>query len=239
MASYERPQKPTLVARLNEKPARLILITDQDRVRRERPPSYDRSLDRLDRPRRYLAVDAPDAVTLPPFPFAGDEQEALAVERAGSRTGERDVRWLVRRWEEARIEAERSERGFVLVFDEIQKIDGWSEAVKGLWDADRHHGRRLHVVLLGSAPLIMQRGMTESLAGRYETIRLTHWSFVEMSEAFGVDLPGYVYFGGYPGAAAMAHDQERWREYITGSVIEPNIERDVLSRCSGWTSPPC
>ena len=97
------------------------------------------------------------------------------------------------------------------------------------WDADRRHGRRLHVVLLGSAPLLLQRGMSESLAGRYETIRLTHWSFAEMSEAFDVDLPSYIHFGGYPGAATLIRDQERWRAYVTGSVIEPNIERDVLA----------
>ena len=95
--------------------------------------------------------------------------------------------------------------------------------------ANRRHGRRLHVVLLGSAPLLMQRGMSESLAGRYETVRLTHWSFAEMSEAFDFDLPGYVYFGGYPGAATLRRNPERWREYIAGSVIEPNIERGVLA----------
>ena len=85
------------------------------------------------------------------------------------------------------------------------------------------------MVLLGSAPLLVQRGMTESLAGRYETVRLAHWSFAEMSEAFDFDLPSYIYFGGYPGAATLLRDQARWREYIAGSVIEPNIERDVLA----------
>ena len=85
------------------------------------------------------------------------------------------------------------------------------------------------MVLLGSAPLLVQRGMTESLAGRYETVRLAHWSFAEMSEAFDFDLSSYIYFGGYPGAATLLRDQARWREYIAGSVIEPNIERDVLA----------
>ncbi|MCY4590913.1 MAG: ATP-binding protein [Alphaproteobacteria bacterium] len=227
MVAYERPQKSTLVARLNEKPVRLTLVTGP---RQSGKTTLVRQVLRdIDRPCRYLAVDEPDPVTFSPFPRDDVEPEATEAGSIGPRTSERDERWLVRRWEEARVDAERSEQGFVLVFDEIQKVANWSEAVKGLWDADRRDARNLHVVLLGSAPLILQRGMTESLAGRYETIRLTHWSFVEMSDAFGVDLPGYVYFGGYPGAAAIMHDEERWREYITDSVIEPNIERDVLA----------
>ena len=142
---------------------------------------------------------------------------------------ERDIRWLIRAWERARVEAAKSERGFVLVFDEIQKIPNWSETVKGLWDADRREGRTLHVVLLGSAPLLMQRGMTESLAGRFETFRLSHWSFNEMSTAFGFDVPQYIYFGGYPGAAPYVAEQARWRDYVVSALVEPNIERDILA----------
>ena len=227
MAAHERPQKATLVARLNEEPTRLILITGPRQT--EKTTLVRQVLDRIDRPHRYLAVDESDRVTLPPFPLAGEAWEATAGESTGSRTGGRDGRWLVRRWEEARIEAGCSERGFVLVFDEVQKIGNWSEAVKGLRDADRRHERNLHVVLLMPVPLTMQRGMTESLAGRFEAIRLAHWSFAEMSEAFDFDLPRYVCFGGYPGAAPLVHDQERWHAYITGAVVEPNIERDVLA----------
>jgi hypothetical protein len=116
-----------------------------------------------------------------------------------------------------------------LVLDEIQKVPDWSSTVKGLWDADRAVDRPLHVVVLGSAPLLMQQGLTESLAGRFELIRVNHWSFREMIEAFEFDLPSYIYFGGYPGAAKYVNDQPRWREYIRSSLIEPNIDRDILS----------
>ena len=75
----------------------------------------------------------------------------------------------------------------------------------------------------------MQSGLSESLAGRFETIPVAHWSFTEMSEAFDYDLPTYLYFGGYPGAARIIRDPERWRAYILGALIEPNIERDILS----------
>ena len=229
MATYERAQKVPLIARLNETPTRLIIVTGPRQT--GKTTLVQQVLDQMERPSRYLAVDEPEPAILPPSGPSGVESTALiSIEEPVSTFGdERNTRWLVRQWELARIEAGRSERGFVLVFDEIQKISNWSETVKGLWDADRRYGRRLHVVLLGSAPLLMQRGMSESLAGRYETLRLTHWSFAEVSEAFDFDLSSYVYFGGYPGAATLIRDQERWREYITGAIVEPNVERDILA----------
>ena len=227
MNTYERAQNTTLLARLDEEPERLVVVTGPRQT--GKTTLIRQVLKHIDRPHRYLAVDEPDPVTLPPVPNLDELTDAHAYESAIPLAGERDTRWLVRQWESGRLAAGRSERGFVLVFDEIQKIANWSESVKGLWDADRRHGRRLHVVLLGSAPLLMQRGMSESLAGRYETVRLAHWSFSEMSEAFDFDLRSYIYFGGYPGAATLIRDQDRWREYIAGSVIEPNIERDVLA----------
>ncbi len=170
-----------------------------------------------------MPVDEPDPETFLRLPELPD---GVTVSREPSR---RDARWLVGVWEQARSDADRSESGSVLALDEIQKVPRWSEVVKGLWDADRRKHRRLHVILLGSAPLLMQRGLTESLAGRFETIRLTHWSFTEMFEAFGFDLPEHVYFGGYPGAAECIRDQDRWRDYILSALVEPNIERDVLA----------
>jgi len=86
------------------------------------------------------------------------------------------------------------------------------------------------VILLGSAPLLMQRGMNkESMLGRYITVPVSHWSFPEMRDAFGFDLEQYVYFGGYPGGAAHIHEQKLWRQFVSGSIIAPNIERDILA----------
>lgn len=140
-----------------------------------------------------------------------------------------DVAWLAAQWERARIAAAAAGRaGVVLVLDEAQKIPSWSETVKRLWDEDSRARRRLKVVLLGSAPLLMQQGLTESLAGRFEIIHLPHWSLAEMRSAFGFTLEQYLYFGGYPGAAPLASDPERWRRYLLDALIETTISRDVL-----------
>ena len=140
----------------------------------------------------------------------------------------RDAAWLIDVWRQARAIAKRRAQHHVLVVDEIQKIPQWSEVVKGLWDADRATGVDMHVVLLGSAPLLMQKGLAESLAGRYEIIRMTHWSLAEMQDAFDFSLEEYIYFGGYPGGAKLVKDEDRWREYVIASLIQPNIEKDIL-----------
>lgn len=139
----------------------------------------------------------------------------------------RSTDWIGQQWEAARLEA-TGKAGAVLVLDEIQKIPAWSETVKRLWDEDTRKKRPLKVVLLGSAPLLIAQGLTESLAGRFETLRLPHWSYSEMREAFDFTLDQYLYFGGYPGAAPLARDPLRWARYIADSLIETSIARDVL-----------
>jgi uncharacterized protein len=134
--------------------------------------------------------------------------------------------WIAEEWEYARIEA--GGRSGVLVIDEVQKAEGWAESVKRLWDEDTAAGRDLHVVLLGSAPWLIEQGLTESLAGRFEVLHLGHWGYAEVHEAFGWDLDRFIYFGGYPGAAPLVEDEERWARYIGDSLIETTISRDVL-----------
>ncbi len=218
MAPFHREQVATLVHRLVEPPRRIIALFGPRQS--GKTTIVRQALGRLDRPSLYLPVDEPGSpvVRIPPS-------------AAGTAPGRqpRDAEWLVLRWEAARREAGTSPRGAVLVLDEIQKIPQWSEAVKGLWDADRAVDWPLHVVVLGSAPLRVQSGLTESLAGRFEPMRVTHWSFPEMADAFGFDLPTYLYFGGFPGAASLVRNQQLWREYILQALVEPNIDRDLLA----------
>lgn len=140
----------------------------------------------------------------------------------------RDRTWLEQQWDIARLKAGEHKTGALLVLDEIQKVADWSRAVKLLWDADTHSGVPLKVVLLGSSPLLIQSGLTESLAGRFEVIVAPHWSLGEMREAFGWKLEEYVFYGAYPGAAELIEDPERWRRYVLDSLIETTISRDIL-----------
>lgn len=137
-----------------------------------------------------------------------------------------DAGWIEQQWRLARMQTDPGPA--LLVLDEVQKVPRWSEAVKMLWEEDGFAGRRLHVVLLGSSQFLMQQGLSESLAGRFEFIRLPHWSFGEMRDAFGWDVDRYVYFGGYPGAATLVTDEFRWKSYVLDSIIEPTLSRDVL-----------
>ncbi len=142
----------------------------------------------------------------------------------------KDRVWVEQQWETARLLCRTHDgaRPALLVLDEIQKITGWSETVKRLWDEDSVSGLPLQVVLLGSSPLLVQRGLTESLAGRFEVLLVTHWSYAEMRDAFGWDVEEYVFYGGYPGAASLIGEPQRWARYILDSLIETSVSRDVL-----------
>ena len=173
-SAYQRPKATELAARLVEPRRFLQIVVGPRQVGKS--TLVQQVTDGLDVPVRYVSADEP---TL------------------------RAADWIDQQWEAARLEA-TGRAGAVLVLDGIQRIPAWSETVKRLWDEDTRKKRPLKVVLLGSAPLLIAQGLTESLAGRFETPRLPHWSWAEMREAFGFALDEYLYFGGYPGAAPAA-----------------------------------
>ena len=137
--------------------------------------------------------------------------------------------WLSECWESARAQMRiTGAADFVLVIDEIQKIRNWSEIAKREWDADSFNDVGLKVLLLGSSRVLIEKGLSESLAGRFEEIRMPHWSFPEMRDAFGFSAEQFAYFGAYPGAAALVADEDRWRNYVSAAIIDASINKDIL-----------
>ena len=140
-----------------------------------------------------------------------------------------DQSWIALQWEAARMQqGKQADKPFLLVIDEVQKIDNWSEQVKAEWDKDSVEERDVRVVLLGSSRLMLQQGLTESLAGRFEATYLGHWSLREMREAFGLSAAEYVWFGGYPGAISLREDEDRWKSYVRDALLETSISKDIL-----------
>ena len=129
-------------------------------------------------------------------------------------------------WKLARaIESE----GRTLVLDEVQKIPGWSEVVKRLWDEDKRHKVKLRVALLGSSALLIEKGLAESLTGRFEVNFFPHWTYGEVRQLASASIDQYLRLGGYPKAYSFGDDTDRALSYIEQSIIEPTLGRDILS----------
>ena len=140
-----------------------------------------------------------------------------------------DSSWIPNKWQQVRMRMDiHSEQEHILIIDEVQKIRGWSEQVKKEWDEDSRSHRNLKVILLGSSRLLSQKGLEESLEGRFETIKMGYWDWQEMHEAFGFSMDEYVYFGGFPGLAPDIQDEDRWRSLMEDSIISPILTRDIL-----------
>ena len=199
--SFKRDLYPVLLKRMQEPRRFLQVLTGPRQV--GKTTLARQLIEELDIPAHYASADEP---TL------------------------QDRAWLNQQWDIART-LTRKKNGTqpaALVVDEVQKVQGWSETIKRLWDEDTAADIPLRVLLSGSSPLLIQTGLTESLGGRFEIIPVPHWSYTEMHTAFGWSVEQYVYFGGYPGAAPLVEDEPRWRRYIIDSLIETTISRDIL-----------
>lgn len=193
---------------------------------------FDTLLTRIQEPRKFLQVlTGPRQVGKTTLARQLKEELMIPVHYVSADEPTlQDRAWLGQQWDIARL-LTRNDKTTVpalLIVDEVQKVAGWSETVKRLWDDDTTSGMPLRVLLLGSSQLLIQTGLTESLAGRFEIIHVPHWSFSEMRDTFGWSVDQYIYFGGYPGAAELIADESRWRRYITDSLIETSISRDIL-----------
>ena len=197
---YERAQKRQLLQRLQE-PRHLIQVVYGSR-QVGKTTMITQLIAQVDMPVHFAAADA---------------------------VGDTNGVWIEQQWEVARLKLKQTQAPYcLLVIDEIQKIQHWSEFVKQAWDQDSRTGMNVKVVLLGSSRLLLQQGLTESLAGRLETQYMGHWSFAEMRDAFGLDEHQFVWYGGYPGAIPLIKDEARWREYVRNALIETSISKDIL-----------
>lgn len=141
--------------------------------------------------------------------------------------------WVSNSWAAVRsLKESKGLDSIILVIDEIQKISNWSEVVKKEWDDDTLHDCNIKVLLLGSSRVLLEKGLSESLGGRFEEIRMTHWSYPEMKECFGFTLDQYLFFGGYPGAAGLINETDRWEQYIQSAIIDATINKDILMNTS-------
>lgn len=139
-----------------------------------------------------------------------------------------DAEWIHAQWLVARELARSQRKRTLLVLDEIQKVSRWSDVVKGLYDEDKRTRSLVRPVILGSSSLHVERGAKESMAGRYELLFCPHWTFPECHAAFGWNLEQWLFFGGYPGAAPLVKDARRWQRFVSDSLVEPVLSRDVL-----------
>ena len=199
MNTFERSLAPLLVSELEKKQSVFQVLIGPRQV--GKTTIARQVMDKLPFPFIYASADNP----LPPGP-----------------------EWIETQWRRAEVEADRSGGVVLLVLDEVQKVHGWSEVLKSRWDASIHTARDIRLLVLGSSALLIQAGLSESLAGRFFLHRCSHWTFQECVDAFGWDLPHWLYFGGYPGAAVFCNDESKWKRYVTDSLIETVLARDVL-----------
>lgn len=199
MNSFERSLTPLLTRELEKKQPVFQVMTGPRQVGKT-TIAYQ-VMEKLPFPSVYASADTP----LPPGP-----------------------EWIETQWRRAEIDAARSGGPVLLVLDEVQKVRGWSESLKGLWDAAIRKSQDIRLLVLGSSALLIQAGLSESLAGRFFLHRCGHWTFPECADAFGWDLTRWLYFGGYPGAAGFSDDEGKWKRYVADSLIETVLARDVL-----------
>lgn len=197
---YYRQQKSALIRRINDT-RRFIQVLSGPRQTGKTTLAYQ-AAESCEIPYHYASADSP---------------------------GIPDLVWIKSAWESARaLQHNDAQKRVLLILDEIQKIEQWSSAVKAEWDSDTRLKKNIHVVILGSAPLLIQKGLTESLAGRFEIIPVRSWSYTEMKTAFQWNVNQYIYYGGYPGSASLIPESDRWISYIRDSLIETTLSRDIL-----------
>lgn len=128
----------------------------------------------------------------------------------------------------------------LVILDEVHRLPGLFQILRGLIDEGRRKGRRAgRFLLLGSASLDLLHQSGESLAGRI--------SYLEMGPIDGLevpseDLPSLWNRGGFPDSFLASDDRlsQRWRQDFVRTYLErdvpmlgPRIAAETLRRF--WT----
>lgn len=128
--------------------------------------------------------------------------------------------------------ARKAGKGLLLV-DEIPYLPDWARRLKTEADRIFRDKLPLHLVVSGSSAIQLGKGSRETLAGRFERLRLFHWPAAELKQCFhlspGKAVDQFVRLGSYPGGQAFLDQPERWRAYLRDSIIEPAIGRDIMN----------
>ena len=134
-----------------------------------------------------------------------------------------NLSWVIENWQNARA------KGATIVIDEIQKVHNWAETIKALWDDEKRRPNPIACILLGSSSLDIQKGLTESLTGRFQLTRAHHWNFSESKAAYEISFDEFLHFGGYPASYAFVKSPQDWSNYVQTSIVSTVIEKDILS----------
>ena len=133
--------------------------------------------------------------------------------------------WILEQW----LMASNKDEGGLLVIDEVQKVENWSETIKKLWDQQARSSQRIKVVLLGSSSLDIQKGLSESLTGRFLLHRVYQWNFNESQKGYKLSFEELLKYGGYPGSYQFKEEIVQWLNYMKNSIVETVVGKDILS----------
>ncbi len=124
----------------------------------------------------------------------------------------------------------------LILLDEIQKVEGWQDQLKALYDTYDH----LKFIVSGSESLFIRQGARATLAGRLFEFQVDPLTFAEYLEFRNIPhqprklheaeirraFEAYVPTQGFP-ELAETRDKDVIRKYVRESIVEKLVYRDL------------
>ncbi|MBI3051271.1 ATP-binding protein [Candidatus Woesearchaeota archaeon] len=147
-----------------------------------------------------------------------------------------ELRRLVSEYEDL-MERDFRNGKYLLLLDEIQKLENWENQLKGIYDT---FGKSIKIIVSGSESLFIRRKSKETLAGRIFSFKVQPLSFREFLSFRGASmkpqglyqkelsrlLDEYLLTLGFP-ELLNVKDKEIIRKYIKEAIVEKVIFRDM------------